>query len=154
MAAHPFLHLTLTLMVILDYASTDHDHLAVTKEGFWEAIRFQNYFYAFNRSFSRLQDAIDSCRHEMDRGSLISIVVVRPPRFEVWSRIGSEVPVMPKQWLQGGASRPAAPSPSPRKRPFWRFWERAAEVSGVDVELPSARSLFYRGDRPYNALPS
>lgn len=89
-------------MVILDYASADHDHVAVTKEGFWEAIRFQDYFYAFNRSFARLQDAIASCRREMDRGSLISIVVVRPPRFEVWSRVGSEVPVLPKQLLQGG----------------------------------------------------
>lgn len=139
-------------MVILDYASADHDHVAVTKEGFWEAIRFQDYFYAFNRSFARLQDAIASCRREMDRGSLISIVVVRPPRFEVWSRVRSEVPVLPKQLLQGGSSQPAAPSPSPRRRVFWRFWERAAEVSRVDAELPSARSLFYRGARPYNAL--
>ncbi len=137
-------------MVILDYTSADHDYLAVTKEGFWEAIRFQDHFYAFNRSFSRLQDAINSCRHEMDHGSLISIVVVRSPGFEVWSRVGSEVPVLPKQLLRELSSRPTAPSPS--QRPLWSFWRRAARAYFVDSEPSLAQPLFYRGTRPYNAL--
>ncbi len=143
-------------MVILDYTSTDHDHLAVTREGFWEAIRFQNHFYVFNRSFPHLKEAIDSCRHDMDYGSLVSMVVVRSHASEVWARVGSDIPVLPKQLLRGVSSQPVTPFTSSSKRPFWCFWrwDRSVPAGAYFVEAePSPRQpLFYRGVRPYNAL--
>ncbi|MEN9225601.1 MAG: hypothetical protein Q6L60_00570 [Thermostichus sp. HHBFW_bins_43] len=138
-------------MVILDYASTDHDHVAVTTDGFLESIRFQNHFYAFNRSFRTLKEAVDSCRHDMDYGSLVSIVVVRSDRCEVWSQLGSEIPVVPKCLLSTTLSQPAAPA-----KPRWLFrnWGRSIPANAyfVDGEPSPRRPLFYRGARPYNAL--
>ncbi|MGY2977868.1 hypothetical protein [Thermostichus sp. OS-CIW-31] len=158
-------------MVILDYASANHDYVAVTREGFWEAIRFQNHFYVFNRSFSRLQEAIDSCRYDMDRGSLISLVVVRPQGYEVWSQVGSDIPVLPKQLLSPTArdsvsparqcSAPLSPArkrriamtaPSGPERPFWSFWGWGSKAYVVDGEPAAPQSLFHHSPRPYNAL--
>lgn len=140
-------------MVILDYASTDHNHVAVTTDGFLESIRFQNHFYAFNRSFRKLKEAVDSCRHDMDYGSLVSIVVVHSDRCEVWSRVGSEIPVMPKQLLNMPLSQPAAPVKPKAKSPF-RNWGQSipADAYFVDAEPSPRRPLFYRGARPCNAL--
>ncbi|HIK21291.1 MAG TPA: hypothetical protein IGR15_09580 [Synechococcus sp. M44_DOE_062] len=142
-------------MVILDYASADHDHVAVTREGFWEAIRFQNHFYVLNRSFSRLQEAIDSCRYDMDRRSLISLVVVRPRSYEVWSQVGSDIPVLPKQLLSPTARNsllPARSVPSWPKRPFWSFWPCGSKAYVVDGEPAAPQPLFHHSPRPYNAL--
>ncbi len=140
-------------MVILDYASTDHDHVAVTTDGFLESIRFQNHFYAFNRSFPKLKEAVSSCRHDMDYGSLVSIVVVHPECCEVWSRVGSEIPVMPKRLLNITLSQPAAPAKPKAKSPF-RNWGQSipADAYFVDAEPSPRRPLFYHGARPCNAL--
>lgn len=142
-------------MVILDYTSADRDHVAVTREGFWEAIRFQGHFYVFNRSFSRLQDAIDSCRYDMDRGSLISIVVVRSQSYEVWSQVGSDIPVLPKPLLSPTARDsvlPARLASSLPKRPSWSFWHWGCKAYGVEDEPAAPRPLFHHTARPYNAL--
>lgn len=142
-------------MVILDYASADHDHVAVTREGFWEAIRFQDHFYVFNRGFSQLQEAIASCRYDMDHGSLISLVVVRPQGYEVWSQVGSDIPVLPKQLLSPTARDSVSPArsvPSLPKRPFWSFWGWGSKAYVVDGEPAAPQSLFHHSPRPYNAL--
>ncbi len=143
-------------MVILDYASTEHDHVAVTTDGFLESIRFQNHFYAFNRTFRQLKEAVESCRRDMDYGSLVSIVVVYSDRCEVWARVGSNIPVLPKQLLRGVSSQPVTPFTSSSKRPFWCFWRWDRSVPAgayfVDAEPSPHQPLFYRGARPYNAL--
>ncbi|MEN9241806.1 MAG: hypothetical protein Q6K55_05905 [Thermostichus sp. DG02_3_bins_51] len=141
------------LMVILDYASTDHDHVAVSRDGFLEAIRFQSHFYGLNRTFRRLQEAVDSCRYEMDHGSLISIVVVHPDRSEVWSRLGCEIPVMPKHLLSLAVSQGLAQAQSKVENPYRnRGQATPADAYFVDAEPSPRRPLFYRGTKPYNAL--
>ncbi|MEN9229585.1 MAG: hypothetical protein Q6L68_01650 [Thermostichus sp. DG02_5_bins_236] len=140
-------------MVILDYASTDHDHVAVSTDGFLESIRFQNHFYGFNRTFRQLKEAVDSCRYDMDYGSLVSIVVVHSDRCEVWSRLGPEIPVMPKRLLNMTVSQPSVPAKSKAQNPF-RNWSQAipADAYFVDAEPSPRRPLFYHGARPCNAL--
>ncbi|MGQ9837959.1 MAG: hypothetical protein ACUVRV_08335 [Cyanobacteriota bacterium] len=140
-------------MVILDYASTDHDHVAVWTGGFLECIRFQNHFYGFNRAFRQLKEAVESCRYDMDYGSLISIVVVHSDRCELWSRLSPEIPVVPKSLLNGTFPQPSPSGQGKAQNPS-RSWSQAipADAYLVDVGPSPRRSLFYHGARPCNAL--
>lgn len=86
-------------MMILDYLSTDHSYLATTNEGEQELILFQVYFYIRNRKFQNLQDAIFSCRRDIDYGAAISIVVCHDDYNEVWLRLTWPVQqIVQKPW--------------------------------------------------------
>ena len=78
-------------MVILDYEQSEHNYLASTLKGLQELLFFQGHFYRCDRKYQHLNDAIHSCRRDIDYRSVISIVVQHPDRSEVWVRIADEV---------------------------------------------------------------
>lgn len=89
----------------------------------------------------------------MDHGSLVSIVVVHSDRYEVWSRLGPEIPVVPKSLLSVTVSQPSVSAHAKDQNSLGN-WNQAipADAYLVDAEPSPRRSLFYHGARPYNAL--
>lgn len=130
-------------MVILTFEDVNSGFTASTTVGILQVVQFQGKFYAIRKVFRRLQEAIDTCRQDLEEG-FCSIVVRHGAQAEVWAALSREVPISPFQEIQGNT----APVPAQRK-PQLMFRGRVFQGNGRGQSLSAdlVEGQFYRGQR-------
>lgn len=95
-------------MLILSRADVEADLLVATSWGSEEAIRYRGQFYTLRRIFINFQEAVLTCRRDLEAG-IFSIVVREDETVKVWTRVLEE----------GSAPQPLREFP--RSRPLQRL---------------------------------
>ncbi|MDX2270792.1 MAG: hypothetical protein NW237_02430 [Cyanobacteriota bacterium] len=119
-------------MVILDYAEANHDFLVATPLGLLELIQFQSRFYAIRQAYRQLQEAIKTCRQDIENG-FISIVVNCGDHAEVWAQIAPDLVIKPKSMPQQTAT------------PVQGLSFRGRQVMIATETITAPQQIIYRG---------
>lgn len=131
-------------MVILTFEDVNPGFMASTAAGILQVIQYQGKFYAIRKVFRQLQEAIDTCRQDLDEG-FCSIVVRHGAQAEVWAVLSREISISPFQEI---AQADTAPVPVQRK-PQLMFRGRVFQSMGQGQSLSAdlVEGQFYRGQR-------
>ncbi len=136
-------------MVILEPEFVDFGYEAVTPQGSREAIRFQQFFYAFSRKFQSLKAAIESCRHEMDRQAAVTVVIEYLDHAEIWTQVETGATIKPKANARSksATSKSAATGSGVDKADKTVYFRGQAVTESSSQAAPLTQPVLYRGQR-------
>ncbi len=129
-------------MVILTFEDVNPGFMATTAAGILQVVQFQGKFYALRKAYRHLQEAIDTCRQDLDEG-FCSIVVRHGDQAEVWAVLSREIPVDPFAEVSQAPATPA------QRQPQLMFRGQVFQGSGQGKTLAAdlVEGQFYRGQR-------
>lgn len=129
-------------MVILTFEDVNPGFMTATAAGILQVIQYQGKFYGIRNAHRRLQEAIDSCRTDLEEG-LCSIVVRHGAQSEVWAALSREVTISPMLEI---AELPSTPA---QRKPQLMFRGRVfrGDGQGQSLSADQVEGQFYRGQR-------